>query len=81
VLDFVAFIRDFGWVQGAMVAGLMLLAIILWRDLKGLASEYKLAIKRIEILEQSVKDADKVICRAECINLLKSIDSNVKKFI
>lgn len=81
MLDFVTFIRDFGWVQGAMVAGLMLLAIILWRDLKGLASEYKTAIKRIEILEQSVKDADRIICRAECMNLLKSIDSNVKKFI
>jgi hypothetical protein len=81
MLDFVTFIRDFGWVQGAMVAGLMLLAIILWRDTKAQLAEYKLAIRRIEVLEQSVRDADKVICRTECINLLKSIDENVKKFL
>jgi hypothetical protein len=81
VFDFLQYAESVGWYQALSIVGLTILGIVVWNDLKRAHAKYEQMRQRVKILEQSVKDSDRVICRTECINLLKSIDENVKKFI
>lgn len=81
MLDFLAYIESHSWYDVAWVLGLMLLVYLLWREAKARGKEYIATVKRIEILEQSVKEKDRVICRSECIDLLRQISDDLRKFL
>lgn len=81
MFDFLAFLESYGWINAIGILGIVLFGLVVKHELSILGKEYKLALKRIELLEQSVKEADRVICRSECLDLLRSIDGNVKRFL
>lgn len=79
--DIVGFIESYGWINALGIIGIILFGLVVRHELTIRGREYQLALRRIELLEQSVKDADKVICRSECVALLKNIDENIRKIL
>jgi len=79
MFDFFQFLETYGPVYGAVAIGGLILFYYVRRDLKALAAEYKLALKRIEVLEQSIKDSDRIVGRGECVQLLKSLQDKNEK--
>lgn len=82
MIDFITFAlsNDIFYTVGLLAA--LGLCAFLWREVLTIRNNYRLALKRIELMEVSIKDSDnpeKVVCRVECLKKLASIEALLKK--